>query len=88
MFVTGDELDTLNLIRFKLNVSKEALQNVPQYLEADKIATYVNTLVETVSNHLFMERDYWKVLRNKYRICNCVQVDFSTGEFFSNGACN
>lgn len=83
--VSKEELDSIELIRTKINCTKQALQIMPEGTDEEK-DFYIKSVLDSLGNYSWLEIDWWKTVQDKYRLdkSKTVYIDFNTGELYIN----
>jgi len=81
-FVTGEELDSMNLIQIKITCANQALESFPNNLPKEYVGEYTKACIESLTQYKYLENDLWRNLRKNYDVAEEIFLDLESGQFY------
>jgi len=81
-----DDLDSLDLIRNKINCATQAVRPdaIPDGVSKEKAKLFIQSAIDSLGAYRWLENDWWKDIVKKYKLPQDknVRIDFGTGMFY------
>lgn len=86
IFCTKEEIDSIQLIRNKIDCASQACRPdaIPDGINEIKAKWFIQSAIDSLASYRWIEQEWWKEIKKKYNLPLNINiwVDFETQEFY------